>query len=55
MVGYALLFGVLALFAAAFGYGGLAGESTDLAQLLFVLCLCVTITLLLLAQVKRLK
>lgn len=55
MVGYAMIFGVLALFAAAFGFGGIAGGSTGLAQLLFVLCLLVALIFLLLARVKRLR
>jgi uncharacterized membrane protein YtjA (UPF0391 family) len=39
MLGYAILFFVIALVAAVFGFGGIAGAATGIAQILFVVFL----------------
>lgn len=36
MLNYAILFFIIALIAAAFGFGGLAGTAASIAKLLFV-------------------
>lgn len=43
MLSWALVFLVLALVAAAFGFGGIAGTATSIAQLLFVVFLVLTV------------
>ncbi|MDP3738685.1 MAG: DUF1328 domain-containing protein [Hyphomonadaceae bacterium] len=43
MLGWALVFFVLALGAAALGFGGLAGVSASIAQILFVVFLALTV------------
>jgi len=43
MLGWALVFFVLALAAAAFGFGGIAGTAASNAQILFVVFLALTI------------
>jgi uncharacterized membrane protein YtjA (UPF0391 family) len=43
MLGWALVFFVLALVAAAFGFGGIAGASASIAQILFVVFLVLTV------------
>ena len=43
MLSWALVFLVLALVAAAFGFGGIAGTATSIAQLLFVGFLVLTV------------
>lgn len=43
VLGWALVFFVLALAAAAFGFGGLAGTAASIAQILFVIFLALTI------------
>lgn len=43
MLGWALVFFVLALTAAALGFGGLAGMAASIAQILFVVFLALTI------------
>lgn len=43
MLGWALTFFVLALIAAAFGFGGIAGASASIAQVLFVIFLVLTV------------
>ncbi len=43
MLGWALVFFVLALAAAALGFGGLAGVSASIAQILFVVFLALTV------------
>lgn len=43
MLGWALVFFVLALGAAAFGFGGLAGAAASIAQILFVIFLVLTV------------
>ena len=43
MLGWALVFFVLALAAAALGFGGTAGVSASIAQILFVVFLALTV------------
>jgi len=43
MLSWALVFFVLALVAAAFGFGGIAGASASIAQILFVIFLALTV------------
>lgn len=43
MLGWALVFFVLALAAAALGFGGLAGMAASIAQILFVVFLALTV------------
>lgn len=43
MLGWALAFFLMAVVAAAFGYGGLAGLAASIAQILFVVFLALTI------------
>jgi uncharacterized membrane protein YtjA (UPF0391 family) len=43
MLGWALTFFVLAIIAAAFGFGGIAGASASIAQVLFVIFLVLTV------------
>ena len=43
MLGWALVFFILALAAAAFGFGGLAGTAAAIAQILFVIFLALTV------------
>jgi uncharacterized membrane protein YtjA (UPF0391 family) len=43
MLSWALVFLVLALVAAAFGFGGIAGTATSIAQLLFIVFLVLTV------------
>ena len=43
MLGWALTFFVLAVIAAAFGFGGIAGASASIAQVLFVIFLVLTV------------
>jgi uncharacterized membrane protein YtjA (UPF0391 family) len=43
MLGWALTFFVLAIVAAAFGFGGIAGASESIAQVLFVIFLVLTV------------
>ncbi|MDZ4762825.1 MAG: DUF1328 domain-containing protein [Alphaproteobacteria bacterium] len=43
MLGWALTFLVLALVAAAFGFGGIAGASAGIAQILFIVFLALTV------------
>lgn len=43
MLGWALVFFVLALAAAAFGFGGIAGAAASIAQILFVIFLALTV------------
>jgi uncharacterized membrane protein YtjA (UPF0391 family) len=41
MLGWALTFFILAIVAAAFGFGGIAGASAAIAQVLFVIAFIV--------------
>lgn len=43
MLGWALAFFVLAIAAATFGFGGIAGASASVAQVLFVIFLALTV------------
>jgi uncharacterized membrane protein YtjA (UPF0391 family) len=43
MLGWALVFFVLALVSAALGFGGLAGMAASIAQVLFVVFLVLTV------------
>ncbi|MAP95643.1 MAG: DUF1328 domain-containing protein [Ponticaulis sp.] len=43
MLGWALTFFVLAIIAAAFGFGGIAGASAGIAQLLFFVFLALLV------------
>ena len=43
MLGWALAFFMLAIAAAAFGFGGIAGASASIAQVLFVIFLALTV------------
>lgn len=43
MLGWALVFFVLALASAALGFGGLAGVAASIAQILFVVFLALTV------------
>lgn len=43
MLGWALTFFILAIVAAAFGFGGIAGASAGIAQILFFLFLALLI------------
>lgn len=43
MLGWALTFFVLAIVAAAFGFGGIAGATETIAQVLFVIFLVLTV------------
>ncbi|MAT34547.1 MAG: DUF1328 domain-containing protein [Ponticaulis sp.] len=43
MLGWALAFFVLAIIAAAFGFGGIAGASAGIAQLLFFVFLALLV------------
>lgn len=43
MLGWALAFFLLAIVAAAFGFGGIAGASAGIAQILFVVFLALLI------------
>ncbi|MBI1359986.1 MAG: DUF1328 domain-containing protein [Alphaproteobacteria bacterium] len=43
MLGWALVFFVLALVSAALGFGGLAGMAASIAQILFVVFLVLTV------------
>jgi len=43
MLGWALTFFILAIVAAAFGFGGIAGASAAIAQVLFVIFLVLTV------------
>ena len=43
MLGWALAFFILAIIAAAFGFGGIAGASAGIAQLLFVVFLALLV------------
>ena len=43
MLGWALTFFVLAVIAAAFGFGGIAGASASIAQVLFVIFLVLSL------------
>ena len=44
MLGWALGFFILAIIAAAFGFGGIAGASAGIAQLLFFVFLALLVT-----------
>jgi len=46
LLGWALIFLVVALIAAAFGFGGIAGVSTDIAKTLFLIFVVVFLVLL---------
>jgi uncharacterized membrane protein YtjA (UPF0391 family) len=53
MLGWAVTFVVIALVAALFGFGGLAGASMGIARLLFFLFLVMFVLMLILGLVRR--
>lgn len=52
MLNYAILFLVVALIAAAFGFGGIAGAATGIAQVLFFVFLVLFLVSLFLGRGK---
>ena len=53
MLGWAVTFLVIALVAALFGFGGLAGASMGIAKLLFFLFLVMFVMMLIMGWVRR--
>lgn len=53
MLGWALTFLIIAIIAGAFGFGGIAGASVGIAQLLFVVFLIAVIVSVALHLVQR--
>jgi uncharacterized membrane protein YtjA (UPF0391 family) len=53
MLYYALVFFLIALVAAAFGFGGIAGASMGIAQILFFLFLIVFLVTLVMGVARR--
>jgi uncharacterized membrane protein YtjA (UPF0391 family) len=53
MLGWAVTFLVIALVAALFGFGGLAGASMGIAKLLFFLFLVMFVIMLIMGLVRR--
>ena len=52
LLGWALVFLVVALIAAAFGFGGIANVSTDIARTLFLIFVVVFVVLLVMNFVR---
>jgi len=52
MLGWAILFLVVAIVAALFGFGGIAAAATDIAQILFVIFLLLFVASLVLHLVR---
>ena len=53
MLGWALTFLVIAIIAAIFGFGGIAGTAAGIAQILFYIFLAIFIVSLLFGLVRR--
>jgi uncharacterized membrane protein YtjA (UPF0391 family) len=53
MFGWALVFLVVALIAAVFGFGGIAATASSMAQILFVVALILLVISLLIGFVRR--
>ena len=53
MLYYAVLFFVVALIAAVFGFGGIASASAGIAQILFVIFLILFVATLIMRDVRR--
>ena len=53
MLYYAVLFFVVALIAAVFGFGGIASASAGIAQILFVIFLILFVATLIMRVVRR--
>ena len=53
MLRWALIFLVVALVAAVFGFGGIAGEATGIAKILFFICLVVAVVSLVMGRGTR--
>ena len=53
MLGWAVTFLVIALVAALFGFGGLAGASMGIAKLLFFLFLVMFVMMLIMGLIRR--
>ncbi len=53
MLHYALIFFIVALIAALFGFGGLAASAAGIAKILFFVCLVLTVASFVLGLFKR--
>jgi uncharacterized membrane protein YtjA (UPF0391 family) len=53
MLQYALIFLIVAIIAAIFGFGGIAGAATDIARILFFIFLAVFVISLLFGLLRR--
>ncbi len=53
MLHYALIFSVVALVAALFGFGGIAASATGIAQVLFFIFLVLTIASFVIGLLRR--
>lgn len=53
MLRYAIISLVIALIAAAFGFGGIAGAATDIAKILFFVFLVLFVVSLIFGNVRR--
>lgn len=53
MLHYAVLFFVIALIAAVFGFGGIAAGAVEIAKILFFVFLAITVITLVIGLIKR--
>ena len=53
MLNYAVIFFVIAIIAAVFGFGGIAAGATEIAKILFFVFLLITVVILIMGLIRR--